>query len=47
MEGDDGVFSGIASYGGDVVGAGQGGGHPTLPGDLTGLVEVVDLVGGV
>ena len=47
MKRDDGVFSGISSYGGDVVGAGKGGGHPSFPGDLTGLVEVVDLVGGV
>jgi len=47
VEGDNGVFSGIASYGGDVVGAGKGGGHPTFPGDLTGLVEIVDLLGGV
>lgn len=47
MEGDDGVFTGIASYGGDVVSAGEGGRHPAFPGDLAGLFKVVDLVGGV
>jgi len=41
------VFARVASYGGDVVGAGQSGGHPSFPGDLTGLVEIVDLVGSV